>query len=1503
MKKKLTITALVFLFFSLVIPARADTVPGSLDTGFDPGTGLDTDLMLNLSVRAMAVQPDGKVIIGGVFTEVDGVGYNYLARLNADGSLDTSFDIGTGANEVVNAVAVQPDGKIIVGGNFTELNGTAHKRITRLNSDGSVDTSFDNGTGVLPEAPSTAVYAVMVQSNGKILIGGNFTEVDGVTRQYIARLNPNGSVDSSFDTSAGANDTVRALDLQSDGKVVIGGEFTLIDSTAITGTARLNTNGSLDSSYNPVLGDTEPIVYSLTVQPDDKVIIGGSFTTVDSETRANIARLNAGGSVDSGFPTTNGTDDTVWSVALQSDGKVLIGGGFTMVDGTLGVNRIARLDTEGSLDSTFDTYPGVHSGDVFSVVVQPHDEKILIGGNFSKVSDKPRQGFARYLSDGSLDTIFYPGLGPDDRVRAVGIQSSDGKVLIGGDFTSVGMETRRYIARLNTGGSLDTTFGEDNLSMGPNSTVEAIGVQNNGKVIIGGDFTSVDGTARNRIARLDIDGSLDTSFDPGSGADDIVKDVAILDDGNVIIAGEFSQVGGEPRNGIAKLDSSGTITSTFEVTGTHELIGEVYAVHVLDSGKVLIGGKFFLSTIPGSIIEYKNIARLNNNGTVDTSFSKDNWPDDGAVHTLGIQPDGKIVIGGEFSEILTTASISREKIARLNADGSLDTSFDTSSGPDEMVASVAIQSDGKVLIGGEFGAVAGTAMKHIARLNADGSLDSSYDPEDKPNNTVDAIELQADGKAVVGGKFVKAGNTARNRIARMNADATLDSDFSPGGGPNNLLNAIDIQADDKILIGGQFTAVDGISRLRIARLNANGTLDTDFDTSNGPDDNVLAIALQEDGKVLLGGEFTTIEGSNRKYVARLNDDGSWESGFGSGMEPNYRITALDIQDDGTVIIAGEFTQINSDDYLYVARLNTDGSVDSSFDTSAGPNNWVYAAAAYGSGKVVIGGRFTQVGGTPINRIARLNSDGSLDTTFDPGSGPTDRVYALAVQEDGKVLIGGAFNTVSGAARNHIARLNADGSLDTTFDPKPAPEEDVQAIAIQSDGKILIAGNFDQLGSSSCAHIARLDANGSLDSSFDCSAGTNNNIYALGIQPDGKVVAGGMFTQSGGEERSYITRLNGATAPAFTSRSPAVATYNDSYSHTFTTSGYPYTTTLRLSRGDLPPGLIFDPASGDLSGTPTAIGIYNFSISASNWVAPNAIQQVELSVKANTTISITNYTPSPSTVGEAITVTYAVSAETGSPTGDVTVSDGTDSCTGTVAGGSCVMILTTAGEKTLTAAYAGAETFHSSISDGVAHTVNKADTSTAVTGNSPNPSDLGAAIVVSYTVTSAGGSPTGQVTISDGTDSCTSTTAAGKCELTLSTAGDKNLTATYAGDANFNPSTSAGIPHTVNKAVSTTAITGHTPDPSKVNTEFTVTFTVSSTIGTPSGDVTVSDGTDSCTGTLAAGSCELIPTTTGHKTLTAAYAGDSNFNTSTSSGVLHIVNLTGLKELHMPLMRR
>jgi len=164
--------------------------------------------------------------------------------------------------------------------------------------------------------------------------------------------------------------------------------------------------------------------------------------------------------------------------------------------------------------------------------------------------------------------------------------------------------------------------------------------------------------------------------------------------------------------------------------------------------------------------------------------------------------------------------------------------------------------------------------------------------------------------------------------------------------------------------------------------------------------------------------------------------------------------------------------------------------------------------------------------------------------------------------------------------------------------------------------------------------------------------------------------------------------------------------------------------------------------------------------------------------------------------------------------------------------------------------------------------------------------------VTFTVTSGGGTPTGNVTVSDGTDTCTGSVAAGSCNLTPSTAGTQTLAATYAGDANFSGSTSPGVTHTVTSASTTTTITGHTPDPSVVAQPVNVTFTVTSTGGTPTGNVTVTDGTVGCTGPVAAGSCTLTPLTPGTKTLTATYAGDGNFAGSTSPGVTHTVNLSG-----------
>ncbi len=294
-------------------------------------------------------------------------------------------------------------------------------------------------------------------------------------------------------------------------------------------------------------------------------------------------------------------------------------------------------------------------------------------------------------------------------------------------------------------------------------------------------------------------------------------------------------------------------------------------------------------------------------------------------------------------------------------------------------------------------------------------------------------------------------------------------------------------------------------------------------------------------------------------------------------------------------------------------------------------------------------------------------------------------------------------------------------------------------------------------------------------------------------------------------------------------------------------------------------------------------------------ANNACSNTVTVGKANTTTTIASDTPDPSVVGQAVTVNYSVAVSapgTGTPTGNVTVSDGTNSCTGTVAAGSCSITFTSAGAKTLTATYAGDSTFNGSTSAGVSHQVDKADTTTTITSDTPDPSVVGQSVTVNYSVAVSApgtGTPTGNVTVSDGTDSCTGTVAAGSCSITLTTSGARALVATYAGDSNFNGSTSASVSHTVSAPTTTTTITNDTPDPSLVGQAVTVSYSVATSSGTPTGNVTVSDGTVSCTGTVAAGSCSLTFTSAGAKTLTATYAGDSNFSGSTSASVSHQVD--------------
>ncbi len=1108
--------------------ARLNT-DGTVDTSFNPGTGANSDVL------TIAVQADGLILIGGVFNTFNGTGSNFFARLNSNGSLDTSFNTGgAGANSIVRSIALQGDGKIVIGGLFTTYNATSRPRIARINTNGTLDTSFTPGTGA-----NSTVNGVALQADGQIVIGGQFTTVGGAAHLNIARLNTGGTVDASY-TPTSSLSTVSAIALQADGKVVIGGTFSTVNGTARNRIARLNTDGTLDTSFAPGTGANNTVSVVI-VQPDGKIIIGGSFTSYNGTARNRIARLNATGTLDTSFLNTGaGADSNVLAAALQPDGKVVIGGLFTNYNATAR-NRIARLNADGSLDTSF-LNTGAGADNQVQALALQSDGKVIVGGFFDNINGVFSPGIARLNTDGTFDATFNVGTAANGGIRAIVVQT-DGKIIIGGQFTTINGVAQNRLSRLNTDGSIDATF---NPGTGPNGTVSALALQADGKLVVGGFFTSISEFSRNFIARLGADGTVDASFNPGVGADSEVLALALQPDGKIVIGGTFNNVGGSPHLSLARLNGNAAVgvgasgsTNTAGVDSSFNTAaattgGDVKAVAVQADGKVVIGGGFEL--VNG--VARNHLARLNADGTLDASFLNNSSGTSDNVYALAIQPDGRIIVGGEFTSF---GGATQNRIFRLNATGTLDTTFTTGSGADFDVLALALQPDGKIIIGGGFTSYNGTPRAHVARLNSNGTLDTSFlNTGNGADDTVVAIAVQTDGKVVIGGSFSSVNGTPRNRIARLNTDGTLDTAFlNNGSGANGSfsdVSAIAVQADGQIVIGGDFSSVNGTPRNNIARLNTDGSLDTSFlNTGNGADSGVNAVALQTDGQIVIGGSFSSVNSTPRGKVARLNTNGTLDTSFlntGSGADSGVQTLAL--QTDGRIIIGGDFSSYNGTARSGIARLNTDGTLDSAFvgpGTSA--SGGVNAISVQTDGKILVGGTFTSINGVTRNHIARLNSNGTLDTSFlNTGSGVDgfSTVSAIALQTDGKILIGGRFTSYNGTARSNLARLNADGSLDTAFLNSLAGVTgggfaSVLAVAIQTDGQIIIGGSFDTVNGTSRNNIARLNTNGTLDTSFNPGTGANDTVRAIALQTDGKVIIGGDFSSFNTTPRGGIARLN------------------------------------------------------------------------------------------------------------------------------------------------------------------------------------------------------------------------------------------------------------------------------------------------------------------------------------------------------------------------------------------
>ena len=1265
-----------------------DYPAGAVDTAFNPDNELysqppmNTGPGANALVYAMLLQPDDKAIIGGNFTTYNNTNRNHIARLNTDGTLDTSFDpqagVAYGINQrlaSVTCAARDGSGRIVIGGLMTTYNGVQRNGVARLNANGSLDNTFNPGLGT-----TGAVWAVAIQPDGKILVAGEFTSFDTQTRRHIARLNADGSLDSTFDPGpAGPNDNIYALALGSNGAtnppIFIGGAFTSAGGLLRGGIARLNWDGTLDSSFAPLLG-ANGVVRALAVQPDGKVLLGGEFTRVDNLAFSRLARLNANGRVDTSFQPGSGADDTVFNITLQTDGSIYIGGLFTSFNGTHRVG-FARLLPSGLVDTSFlDTAYNQFAGlpkPYFNSDVNPKnfvltsvvesDGKVLIGGSFTRVGggriafdvygkpavqtnltaswmEKEPNTRAAIRSRANVARLLNtPTVGPGNlgfvqdsyRVNENGgytfVQVTRdngtlgrlganvalpertpgvGKAQAGVDYTfsSVGplYETTHWGSGYgSTRGYSDGIWGTNNISFDVLNRLIAVGPDDVIVTIRGNSALQQDQVAP---LQLDSPSQMDSVW---LGGENVAVGGALgLPAASLTILSDFKKPGvvgfAVSEYFVNEADGNAVIT----LTRTNGSDGVVSIQYTTTNGTATAGVDYTASTGTLTFLDGQPSASFNVpiiNGTKagpDTSVNLRLFNPSGGVAlgatnaVLFIINDnfapghvnfsaGSYVTNGDASAGLVTvtrtggnagaASVQvaatdgtnalngRDYIAFTNTlvwnDG--DTAPKTVTVP--ILGSTTVQPDKQVLLrlfnpstNGLIGNVHSNATLTILNNHFYGTVQflSSVFNVKENGGTATVTAIRTGGSS----------DTIAVNYTTSDGTAVSGSDYLPVSGTLVFTNGevsktFDVQIKDNIVQdGNRFLRVSLFSPSPANTLGAPsvatltivddetynepaGSVDTAFNTSIGADGNILALAVQSDNRVVIGGEFGMVNQVVHGRIARVNPyDAGLDNDFWATIDATVR--TLVSQSDDRILIGGDFTNVNGVVLNRIARLSYDGTLDSSFNPGAGADGSVYAIAETflgGARKVMVGGSFTVLNSISRNSIARLNDDGSVDTSFNPGAGADGTIYAVAVYptntiHGGKVVIGGSFATVGGVSRKGIARLNVDGSVDTTFDPGSGVSDIVRALAIQTDGRLLLGGSFANVNGVTRNRVARLNGDGSVDAGFVPGLGANDSVYSIAVQQDQRILLGGAFTLCSGVTRGRLTRLlsNGAVDP-------------------------------------------------------------------------------------------------------------------------------------------------------------------------------------------------------------------------------------------------------------------------------------------------------------------------------------------------------------------------------------
>ncbi|RUT68113.1 T9SS C-terminal target domain-containing protein [Flavobacterium cupreum] len=698
-----------------------------LDTGFNLGTGFSNGNE-TAALNDFFIQPDGKILVTGRFNSFNGENVSDIIRLNANGTLDATFKfqgislIGGGIQ-----IELQADGKIILVAEQT-MNTGKFDNLIRLNADGSYDKSFIT-------VPDFHFDKVAIQPDGKIIVVHNTNNEFYSDYNYVARLNTDGSFDTSFvkakfSTLIGSSVYLYKLLILSNGKIIVGGKFTGAGGKSSRNLAQLNNDGTLDTSFAIGLGfnagfaTTSDYVKDVVEQKDHKIVVCGSFKRFDTTDRENLARLNPDGTFDSSFQDVVNflNINVLSSVSLFTDEKILVSGGVG--DYKKQDNFVVKINNDGSKDNSFNNIGKGFYNVRVSTVVQTKAGKILVGGDFHSYNGSKSHGFIRLNQDGSADnTLTYGGMS--------------------------GFEGN------GTGGN-----------------ITAICESPDGKIYLGGYFNTFNGAAAGRLVRINADGTKDTTFNTGNGIDygvsypGRINDIVVLANGNILVGGSFVTYNGSNAKGIINLSPKGI------QLGYPDIGNKVTCFKIQDDGKLLVG----LSSTGGGEYSLGTLKRYKDNWVLDTSFILDPLLSGGSVNSIDIQQDGKILLNGTF-----TVNGAAMSIVRIFSDGSLDNSFSFNiQNKDFIVNDFALLPNQKILV---YLFNKTVAESKIMRLNNNGTTDASFD-QFSPNGLVN-LYSQADGKTLVYGQLL---NSKGNPGAGLNRLSGEDYNLVQGSNKIDLDN-------------------------------------------------------------------------------------------------------------------------------------------------------------------------------------------------------------------------------------------------------------------------------------------------------------------------------------------------------------------------------------------------------------------------------------------------------------------------------------------------------------------------------------------------------------------------------------------------------------------------------------------------------------------------------------------------------------------------------------------